>query len=300
MKTTDRAQGKWFGILSALGIEHRHLTGNHGPCPLCNAGKDRFRWDNKENRGTYYCSSCGAGDGMKLAMQYTGLQFKECAERIDELCGEVKAQPNKPKVIPMDRLRRISSGLVSITEGDPVATYLKGRNLKCPVKYLRLHPSLPYWDGKELVGNFPAMVAAYRCPEGRVSTFHVTYLTKDGRKAEVPAQKKVTSSMAKGGAIHLCDAAEVMGIAEGIETAIAARILHGVPTWAAVNATALANFEPPETCKKLIVFGDRDASFTGQMYAYQLAHRLRDRVEVVVELPEKIGDFADEVTMNAG
>lgn len=295
MKTTDRAQGKWYGILLGLGLDHSNLSGKHGPCPVCQAGKDRFRWDNKDNRGTYYCSGCGAGDGMKLAIEFTGMSFKTCAKRIDELCGVVQAQPEQKKVIPMDKLRRISSGLIQVTEGDPVSKYLRGRSLKCPVKYLRLHPSLPYWDNRNLVGSFPAMVAAYRCPEGLVSTFHITYLTHDGRKADVPAQKKVASSMAKGGAIHLCDAAEVMGIAEGIETAIAARILHNIPTWAAVNASALANFEPPSECKKLIVFADRDASFTGQMYAYQLAHRLRDRVEVHVELPANIGDFADEV-----
>ena len=300
MKTQDRAQGKWFGVLSGLGLTEGQLSGKHGPCPLCQSGKDRFRWDNRDNRGTYFCSTCGAGDGMKLALEFTGLSFKACAKKIDELCGVVKEQAPKAKVIPMDRLLRLSKGLVQVTEGDPVSRYLINRGLKTPVKYLRLHPSLPYWDAGEMLGRFPAMVGAYRDPEGRVSTFHVTYLTPDGYKADVPAQKKVISSMAKGGAIRLTDPQEVMGIAEGIETAIAARILKGIPTWAAVNATALANFEPPAECKKLFVFGDNDLSFTGQMYAYQLAHRLRDRVEVQVVLPEKTGDFADEVTKFAG
>ncbi len=299
MKTTDLAQGKWFGILTSFGIDQSFLSGKHGPCPLCNAGKDRFRWDNKENRGTYYCSSCGAGDGLKLAMEYTSLSFKACVSRIDEMCGSIKAQPPKKKVVPMDKLMRIGYELKAVTEGDPVHKYLSGRGLKTPGKYLRIHPRMPYWDDRVLLGHYPAMVAAYRCAEGKVNTFHVTYLTQEGKKADVPCPKKIMSSMAKGGAIHLSDAAEVMGVAEGIETAIAARVLHGVPTWAAVNATALANFEPPAECKRLVVYADNDKSFTGQKYAYDLAHRLRDRLDVEVMLPAQLGDFADEV-MNAG
>lgn len=298
MKTTDRAQGRWYGVLAGLGIDQSYLTGKHGPCPLC-AGKDRYRWDNKDNRGTYFCSNCGAGDGMKLALEFTGLPFRDLANKIDEMCGSISAAPEKKKVVPMDRLRRIADELVPVTEGDPVNKYLQGRNLKTPIKYLRLHPRMPYWDGRTLLGTYPAMVAAYRDPEGRVSTFHVTYLTSDGRKADVPSPKKVMSGMAAGGAIHLSDPCAVMGIAEGIETAIAARVLHGVPTWAAVNATALSNFEPPAECKRLVVFGDNDKSFTGQKVAYELAHRLRDRLEVVVQLPAEPGDFADEVS-NAG
>ena len=61
----DRAQGRWSGILPALGIGESFLTGKHGPCPLC-GGKDRWRWDNREGRGTWICSKCGAGDGIAL------------------------------------------------------------------------------------------------------------------------------------------------------------------------------------------------------------------------------------------
>ncbi|NYY79755.1 hypothetical protein DMH17_06695 [Raoultella planticola] len=29
-------------------------------------GADRFRFDDKEGRGTWFCNQCGAGDGLKL------------------------------------------------------------------------------------------------------------------------------------------------------------------------------------------------------------------------------------------
>ena len=64
------ARGRWRGILHSLGMDERSLSGKHCPCPLC-GGKDRFRFDDKDGRGTYYCSGCGAGDGVKLAMGLT-------------------------------------------------------------------------------------------------------------------------------------------------------------------------------------------------------------------------------------
>ena len=40
-------------------------NGRHCPCPVC-GGKDRFRFDNKDGRGTYICNQCCSGDGLEL------------------------------------------------------------------------------------------------------------------------------------------------------------------------------------------------------------------------------------------
>lgn len=98
-----------------------------------------------------------------------------------------------------------------------------------------------------------------------------------------------------GSAIRLCPPAERLGIAEGIETALAAARLFNMPVWAATNATMLAKWQPPDCAREIIVFGDADPAFGGQAAAYSLAHRLavRDRT-VRVELPPQIGtDWAD-------
>ncbi|MFA9256090.1 primase-helicase zinc-binding domain-containing protein, partial [Escherichia coli] len=50
-------------MLPALGIQV--LKNRHQPCPVC-GGSDRFRFDDREGRGTWYCNQCGAGDGLKL------------------------------------------------------------------------------------------------------------------------------------------------------------------------------------------------------------------------------------------
>jgi putative DNA primase/helicase len=90
----DRARGRWSGILPALGIGESFLTGKHGPCPLC-GGKDRWRWDNLEGRGTRICSKCGAGDGVALVMRKNGLDFCEAAKQSEKMIGS--APTDMPK-----------------------------------------------------------------------------------------------------------------------------------------------------------------------------------------------------------
>ncbi len=58
------SQNNWGNILSALTIPIPG-TNQHGPCPVC-GGKDRFRFDDKRGRGTWFCNYCGHGDGLDL------------------------------------------------------------------------------------------------------------------------------------------------------------------------------------------------------------------------------------------
>ncbi|EGO0679184.1 hypothetical protein ITK59_004563, partial [Salmonella enterica] len=60
-QTAVRAAGQWGNILKRLGITVP-AGGQHGPCPVC-GGKDRFRFDDKNGRGTWFCNQCGHGDG---------------------------------------------------------------------------------------------------------------------------------------------------------------------------------------------------------------------------------------------
>src|SRR5690606_31964489 len=88
-KTATAAKGKWKGILLQLGVPERALVNRHGPCPIC-GGTDRFRFDNKEGTGTFICSQCGAGNGMDLAMKFTGRSFADVAAEIDAILGNTK------------------------------------------------------------------------------------------------------------------------------------------------------------------------------------------------------------------
>ena len=78
---TTQAVGKWQSIFSSLGVEVGN--GRHCPCPVC-GGKDRFRFDNKNGRGAYFCNQCGSGDGLELIKNYYHCDAKEASDKVAE------------------------------------------------------------------------------------------------------------------------------------------------------------------------------------------------------------------------
>lgn len=305
MKTIEAARGKWSSILNQLGIDHVYLQDRHGPCPLCE-GKDRFRFDNKNGDGTYYCNHCGAGNGMTLAMGWTGLDFKSAAKRIDELVGNITTvdKPQIQKKDPRIRLRKIAEAAKSIEGINPVSLYLKNRGLTAAIKNVKFHPGLDYYerDGKSIkkIGTYPAMVALIQNREKVPVSYHVTYLSDAGNKAPILNVKKILTPLESldGSAIRLMDGSgDEIGVAEGIETAIAAYQIHGVPCWSCCSSNVLEKFEPMPHHKKVWIFGDNDASYEGHRAAYSLAKRLKTKgLEVEVRFPQETGsDFADEL-----
>lgn len=294
-----RALGRWRGILRHYGIDERALSGRHTACPIC-GGKDRFRFDDQEGRGTYFCNGCGAGDGFTLLTKHTGAHFADVLRMVSDVCGGVPAVPAKQEqgIEAIRRtIQRIVRGAQPVAAGDPVARYLAGRGIHL-LPRVRCHPGLGYYDETGAkVGTYPAMVAAVVSPKGEGMALHRTYL-QDGRKAPVPSAKKLTKALGdlSGCAIRLFPPrAGVIGIAEGIETACAATVLYGVPTWSAVSAVMLETFVPPEGIEAVHVFGDADESYAGQAAAYRLAARLRrEGYATQVYLPPALGvDFAD-------
>lgn len=67
-EVTRAAKDRWPEILSSLDIDVPRAPGMHGPCPAC-GGKDRFRFDDLDGRGTHFCNQCEAGDGLELVMK---------------------------------------------------------------------------------------------------------------------------------------------------------------------------------------------------------------------------------------
>ena len=87
----------------------------------------------------------------------------------------------------------------------------------------------------------------------------------------------------------------MLGVAEGIETALAASMLFEMPVWSTISTTLMASWSPPEGVSEVCIFADRDAEYAGQAAAYTLAHRISRKVKVAVRLPDAPGDWADVV-----
>ena len=297
-KTTNAARGKWRGILAELGAgELPRNAKKHGPCPIC-GGTDRFRFDDKEGRGTWICNHCGAGSGMELAMRLTGMGFAECASRIDGIVGNIKpeAPRQQPEMTDDERRRMLNEIWLAAAvpaEGDLLHRYLAARCIPEAPLDVRLHPACRDGEG----GVHPCMVAIVRDADGKPVSLHRTFLRRDGlAKAEIEKPRKYLGGIPDGSAIRLGPANRILGIAEGIETALAASALFELPVWSAMDAGNLSKWSPPAGTEEVIVLGDSDEGFAGQAAAYTLARRIRHNrpeIHVTVRLPEIGSDWND-------
>ena len=129
------------------------------------------------------------------------------------------------------------------------------------------------------------MVAA----DGSLSTVHRIYA------ADVPTRKKLMPVIngITGATVRLFEAVDTLGVAEGIETAIAAHELFSVPTWACLSANGIETFIPPLNITRLIIYGDNDRNFVGQRAAHVLAAKLAGKIDVEVKIPDTPGDWLD-------
>ena len=292
------AQNRWLSIFDSLGIEIPIPPGSHGPCPVCR-GTDRFRLDSDTSDGTWFCNQCTpqSGDGISLVRQCLELSFPDTITEISKIIGIGQAKPDETRTKqdydPKKSLNNLWLSSRPLEGGDPVSKYLHARGLMLTPDNVRY--CLGCWCS-ETKAKRPAMVAMFHNPKGKAVSIHRTYLDGD-KKADIKSPRKLMKGTEhlSGGAIRLFKPQNnTLGIAEGIETAIAAKQITQIPTWAAVSSTLLKAFQPPDDVKRLVIFADADANFCGQQAAYTLANRLiqTDRI-IEVELPEMGKDFND-------
>lgn len=325
----DEALGQWPRILEVAGVDPKHLDGKFHPCPAC-GGKDRFRYHVRQGEyanpdlGTYFCNGCGAGDGMKLLLAVRGGGFAEAAAFAREVIGNKSYVPlpliqhsqqskTRDATSIHKSLSRTAQGCRPVTPDDTVWKYLVGTRwleLNEVPKAIKIHPNLGYYeerDGGKMVkvGEFPAMVAVVRSPDGRAVSLHRTYLTSNATiitKAPVESPKKLMAGLEgiEGGAIQLFPAREILALAEGIETALAVHCLTGLPVWATISSGKMKSIVIPDYVNEVLIYADNDLpDYRGKRAGQDAADGLRERLEaegkkVTIVLPSIPGtDFAD-------
>lgn len=105
---SDQTQGHWPSILTALaGLTSEQVTDKHQPCPFC-GGKDRYRFDDIDGRGTWYCNKCGgptfsggAGNGWEVLKRKRGWNFAKAAEEVRRHLGITEERPQLPVKNPV-------------------------------------------------------------------------------------------------------------------------------------------------------------------------------------------------------
>jgi putative DNA primase/helicase len=298
----DRARYRWKALLPIFGVDSKFLVDRHGPCPMCE-GRDRFRFDDKDGEGTWICSRCGAGKGINLVMEKNGWDFKEAAINVErhlyDAPVEVAKKTGRSAEQTLKLLERTWRESTAIRPDTAAGIYLGRRIGPGPYPpFLRATAKL-YCKGQEVgqaATNRPAMLAKVTNLAGERVTIHRTYLTPDGFQApDLIKTKLVMSPVGPAYQVRLGEPGPVMGIAEGIETALAAARLFDVPCWSALNADGVAKWWPPAGTEKVMIFGDCDASYVGQRAAFALAARLEAKqIKAEVHIPGEVDtDWAD-------
>lgn len=185
------------------------------------------------------------------------------------------------------RLRRESVPVL----GTLAARYLESRAIAPPwPAALRFHASCP--DGPF---RRPALIASRTLIEAadQAASIQRTFLRKDGAgKAEINDAKK-SLGVCKGGCVVLGEIGEEMLIAEGVETALSAAALFGLPAVATLGVAHTRALMIPDSVRSVVIAADNDAP--GRAAAEALAARLRreGRAVRVEAPPPAFKDFND-------
>lgn len=299
-------RGRWDHVLRALApglndaLDTVHPVPKHVPCPV-HGGKDGFRvFRDVDETGGGICNTCGPrSDGIALIAWANDWTVGETLRELTAfLQGHAISVP-APRVLPSakeiaEENERVSKKLIetwknSVQVSNPIAEparlYLARRGLPTTIyPSVRFHPSLPYYERKQLKGRFPALVAMVEV-NGKPVTLHRTYLSADGTKAPVDEPKKSmmypsTQSMV-GSAIRLAKHSWILGLGEGIETTLSGMFAMGIPGWATISAELMESVVLPPEVTHVIIWGDKDQNKRGEKAAKYLIQRLWSEKRVV-------------------
>ena len=290
--TVKQACGHWPRILPALGMNV--IKNRHQACPVC-GGADRFRFDDKEGRGTWFCNQCGAGDGLKLVEKVFGISASEAAGKVNAVTGHLP--PVAPEVVAAadagtEADRKAAAALaVRLLEKTRPATgnaYLTRKG----------------FAGREcltLTASHKTGGVAYRAGDVVVPLYDESGALVNLQLINAEGLKRTLKGGAVKGASHTIEGKKQAGkrlwIAEGYATALTVHHLTGETVMVAlssVNHLSLASLarQKHPACQ-IILAADRDLNGDGQTKAAAAAAAC----EGVVALPPVFGDWNDAVML---
>ena len=293
--TVSHALGHWPRILPALGIQV--LKNRHQPCPVC-GGSDRFRFDDREGRGTWYCNQCGAGDGLKLVEKVFGVSPSDAAAKVAAVTGSL------PPADPAVTAAAVAETDAARKNAAALAQTLMAKTRPGTGNAYLTRKGFPGRECRMLTGTHRAGGVSWRAGDLVVPLYddsgelvNLQLISADGRKRTLKGgQVRGTCHTLEG----QNQAGKRLWIAEGYATALTVHHLTGETVMVAlssVNLLSLASLarQKHPACH-IVLAADRDLSGDGQTKAAAAA----DACEGVVALPPVFGDWNDAFTQYGG
>ncbi len=172
----NAAQGQWHNILVSLGADPSSLDGKHHPCPAC-GGSDRFRFDNQNGNGSYFCNQCGAGDGFSLAGKLLGLcpkrDFRDILAQVEELVGGAET--------PHNQQRPPKSTITKTESWEPITPVPD--DAPEPSAHYKMGTPSQVWVYRDALNRILCYVCRFDLPEGGKQILPLTFcLGSDGKR----------------------------------------------------------------------------------------------------------------------
>lgn len=293
--TVKQACGHWPRILPALGVTV--IKNRHQACPVC-GGSDRFRFDDKEGRGTWFCNQCGAGDGLKLVEKVFGVTPSEAAGKVNAVTG------NLPPVSPA-----VTAAAEAETEADRKAAAALAARLmeKARPATGNAYLTRKGFPGREcltLTTLHKTGGVTYRAGDVVVPLYDDSGALVNVQLINAEGLKRTLKGGQVKGACHILDGKKEAGkrlwIAEGYATALTVHHLTGETVMVALSSVNLLSLASLARHKypacRIVIAADRDLNGDGQTKASAAA----ESCEGVVALPPVFGDWNDAYTQHGG
>ena len=180
-------------------------------------------------------------------------------------------------------------------EKSPAESYLGSRGLTLGTWALRYHARTPYGPGAQAIFR-PAMIAAVRDESGLVA-IHRTFLdAASAALVNLPVPKRALGRLGQGAVRLQAPRDGLLGWGEGIETAMAAAQLSGIPCWATLGTERFARVALPPSVRRLILFLDNDAGGRRAEKLAREAHR-QTAIEIEARYPRAAGADWNDVLL---
>lgn len=278
-------------------------------------GESRPSFHCEDRKGRYHCFGCGAsGDHFRFFMELDGVTFPRAIEMVAQLAGvnvpghtETEAEKQARLKREADRKRRneqrerdqqreldrrVETVRSLWDEAKPIAGTLAETYLRCrfieldewPAS-LRFHPRLSHAGGKH-----PALIGGVQAASRKLIAIWRVFLNADGTAMKDEEGKKVKLGFgpATGGAVRFGPVTETLRLAEGMETALAVKLLTkpNASVWATLSTSGLKGIEIPAGVKRLEIYADGDRhrlnKRTGEVMTppgIEAANTLKERAE---------------------